>query len=1126
VWLFLAALPAGPALAQDEVRNFRKPILMVETEGHHARVRSVLWQDEFTLLSGGEDKVVKVWDFHDQPRLARSIRPMIWRGPAGIIYAMAVSPTPDAPGQSFLAVAGYGVEAGRGDITVFRIPGLVPTPTGEVAARLLPPPDDQPQGIGHRNPVSCLAFDPTGRVLASGSADATIILWDVPGFRPRPALRGHTRPVRAIAFSRDGSRLASGSEDGTLRIWDVARGEQLAVRAANVQRPNPINTLAYSPDDSSIVVGREAPGVLVLYRAADLAPVAALPTQAGQGPVESVAYHPDGRRLAVSIKSDASEVADPARIACDVEIREMPGGATVNRWPVPGLVYSLAFSPDRRRLAFAGGNGQAIQVVDLAAPDRLPRQLRGAGTTPFDVRFSADGKVIGLTRQPFDPANPPASYEGFDLERRQTLTASRDRFPHGAIAQYEGWTLQRSTNPPEWVAVQANGQARRFAIDPRLERHAWSSTFIPGAPGHPRATVALGTESGVAVFDFESGRRTRVYAGHSSPVVSLAPSRDGQWLASTSMDQTVLLYRLDGCDTPPPLGVQFRLRPDRSYAVESVDKGGFAAAMGLLPADVLVQVGVGRDRDQLSRYNTAADMDALFRSVPSMEPYLSTIGFKVRRTWPIPTVGPITFEAEMGTTRRHSPALALFVGTDREWVLWTPQGYYDTSIEGDTRFLGWHINAEFGSTRPTDFVPIGTYAATMLRPRVLDRLWQTGKLEVTLPQGAPPAAAAPPERKAYDGRPPRILFTSVEGGIRLPAPGVVWLVRVPNPRLGLSIQAEGASRIRTRRVTFDERVLDRPPVAEPQSAIAEQLQVELVPRRRVRLAVEAANEDGNARTEVMDMVYVPEVEPPPPAPPRLVVLGLGVDRARDPALLPPVTFADGDARDLADFLSDHLVSPDGSKTAQDPSEDRRVLIGPHASANSLGRELERLGEWVRSQRLKKGDILAVIIAAHVLEFDGTSVIAVADTDPSHKPTPGPVIAARDVSERLGELAEYGCRVVVFLDGVHELPSDALQSTIKPWVRDLQQRRRVITFVASREGPGLFDVRARHGYFAMGVTGAFQQAVTAGKPPDQPYTLDEFRRAVQQMVLELSGRQQEAFGYLPRGVLPESPFARP
>src|SRR5262249_20761264 len=155
-----------------------------------------------------------------------------------------------------------------------------------------------------------------------------------------------------------------------------------------------------------------------------------------------------------------------------------------------------------------------------------------------------------------------------------------------------------------------------------------------------------------------------------------------------------------------------------------------------------------------------------------------------------------------------------------------PRGFYDTSIDGDARFLGWHINSEYQSTRPTDFFPIGTYAKTMHQPEVLDRIWQRGEL-----------AQHQQQPEVYSDQPPRVVFTSLQGGARLPAPGVVWTVNVPNPRLGLSISAQGSSRITERHVIFDERLLELPPLGPPKPTFTENIQVELVPNRRVRLAV-------------------------------------------------------------------------------------------------------------------------------------------------------------------------------------------------------------------------------------------------------------------------------------------------
>ncbi len=73
--------------------------------------------------------------------------------------------------------------------------------------------------------VMSVAFAPDGRMLASGSNDSTIKLWDVASGREVRTLSGHTSDVWSVAFSPDGRTLASGSRDKTIKLWDVASGQ-------------------------------------------------------------------------------------------------------------------------------------------------------------------------------------------------------------------------------------------------------------------------------------------------------------------------------------------------------------------------------------------------------------------------------------------------------------------------------------------------------------------------------------------------------------------------------------------------------------------------------------------------------------------------------------------------------------------------------------------------------------------------------------------------------------------------------------------------------------------------------------------------------------------------------------
>jgi COMPASS component SWD3 len=81
--------------------------------------------------------------------------------------------------------------------------------------------------VGHHNYIYSLAFAPKGNMIVSGSYDEAVFLWDVRTARLMRSLPAHSDPVSSVDFVRDGTLIASCSSDGLIRIWDTATGQCL-----------------------------------------------------------------------------------------------------------------------------------------------------------------------------------------------------------------------------------------------------------------------------------------------------------------------------------------------------------------------------------------------------------------------------------------------------------------------------------------------------------------------------------------------------------------------------------------------------------------------------------------------------------------------------------------------------------------------------------------------------------------------------------------------------------------------------------------------------------------------------------------------------------------------------------
>ncbi len=291
-------------------------------QGHSNGIWSVAFNPQgTTLASGSQDGVVRFWDRLTGKHLNSLQAHNSW------VWSVAFSPTPYPPLPS-LTKGGMGglLASGSEDRTV----KLWDTRTGQHLRTLK----------GHTDAVFSVIFSPDGQTLFSGSLDGSIKLWNVRTGQCRQTLEGHSGGVWSIALSLDGQLLASGSQDQTVKLWDVHTG--LCIKTLS-GHSSWIRCCAISPDRHYLVSG-SADGIIKLWQ---LNTGECLQTlQAHNGPVLSVVFDTDRQIFASSGTDAVVKLWDISQTKEHTVIRPCQILQGHDKW-----VRFLAYSPDGQILA-------------------------------------------------------------------------------------------------------------------------------------------------------------------------------------------------------------------------------------------------------------------------------------------------------------------------------------------------------------------------------------------------------------------------------------------------------------------------------------------------------------------------------------------------------------------------------------------------------------------------------------------------------------------------------------------------------------------------------------------------------------------------------------------------------